>query len=82
MEKSMVCKKIVELLPRFIENDFTQEEYSEILEHLNSCERCKKEYESMKKLIDRIENIPLLNVPPSFKEAVMKIIKKEKDGTK
>lgn len=74
----MVCKKILELLPRFIENDFTQEEQQEIVSHLKICERCKREYEAMKKLIETLESIPPLNVPSSFKEAVMKKLK-EKD---
>lgn len=75
----MICKKIVELLPRFIENDFSKEEYAEIARHLEECERCKKEYEAMKKLIDRLETMPLLNVPKSFKESVMKSLKEMKD---
>ncbi len=76
----MICKKVVELLPRFIENDFSEEEYNDILKHLKTCKRCKKEYESMKALIDKLETIPLINVPPSFKDAVMKNIKKGKNG--
>jgi anti-sigma factor RsiW len=79
----MICKKIVELLPRFIENDFTPDEYKEIESHLEECERCRKEYEAMKSLIDRLESMPLLNVPKSFKESVMKNlkeIKEKKDG--
>ncbi len=75
----MICKKIVELLPRFIENDFSANEYEEIARHLEECERCRKEYEAMKKLIDCLENIPLLNVPDSFKESVMKNLEKIKD---
>lgn len=75
----MICRKIVELLPRFIENDFTNEEYDEIARHLEKCERCRKEYEAMKTLIDRLESIPLLNVPKSFKESVMKNLEKMKD---
>ncbi|MCX7830843.1 MAG: zf-HC2 domain-containing protein [Acidobacteria bacterium] len=79
----MICKKIVELLPKFIENDFSKEEYKEISTHLEGCERCRKEYEAMKKLIDCLETMPLINVPKSFKESVMKNIdkiKEKKDG--
>lgn len=75
----MICKKIVELLPRFIENDFSSIEYDEIVRHLDECERCRKEYEAMKRLIDHLENMPLLNVPQSFKESVMKNIKEKKE---
>lgn len=71
----MICKKIIELLPRFIENDFSPDEYREIAKHLEECERCKKEYEAMKNLIERLETMPLLNVPKSFKESVMKNLK-------
>jgi len=66
------CKKILELLPRFIENDFSLEESQEIVEHLASCDSCQAEYDAMSRLLDTLDALPTISVPPSFKDAVMK----------
>ena len=66
------CLKILELLPRFIEDDFSQEESEEIRVHLKGCEACQREYDAMRRLVDTLETLPTLDVPSSFKEAVMK----------
>lgn len=66
------CLKVLDLLPRFIENDFSEEESAEILAHLESCPSCQAEYESMRHLIDTLETLPAIDIPPSFKEAVMR----------
>jgi hypothetical protein len=81
-DKEMLCKKVLELLPRFIENDFLDEESRDIKAHLDECDRCRKEYEAMKKLLDRLETIPLLNVPTSFKDAVMRHLPEKSDNDK
>lgn len=66
------CQKILDLLPRFIEDDFTLEESEEIRDHLSGCEACRMEYEAMRRLVDTLETLPVLDVPASFKEAVMR----------
>ena len=71
-ESSTRCLKVLDLLPRFIENDFSEEESQEILKHLESCPSCRAEYDSMLRLVDTLETLPILAVPPSFKEAVMR----------
>jgi predicted PP-loop superfamily ATPase len=81
-EKEMRCKKILELLPKFIENDFSDMESDEIKTHINSCGKCRKEYEAMKKLVDRLEEMPLVSVPTSFKDAVMRHLPGKKNEDK
>ncbi|HNQ78412.1 MAG TPA: zf-HC2 domain-containing protein [Acidobacteriota bacterium] len=81
-EDAMRCKKVLELLSRFIENDFADEESAEIKAHIDKCEGCRKEYEAMKSLLDRLETIPLVCVPLSFKDAVMKHLPEKKDEDK
>jgi len=66
------CLKILDLLPRFIENDFSPEESAEILEHLASCASCEAEHEAMSRLLNTLEGLPSIGVPASFKDAVMK----------
>jgi anti-sigma factor RsiW len=73
------CKKILELLPRFIENAFTPEQSAQIGEHLGSCPTCQAEYESMRRLVDALETLPSIGVPESFKDAVMKHLPPPKD---
>jgi anti-sigma factor RsiW len=51
------CLKVLDLLPRFIENDFTDEESAEILAHLESCPSCQAEYEAMRHLVDTLETL-------------------------
>ena len=66
------CLRVLELLPRFIEDDFSLQESEEIRAHLLGCEACRMEYEAMRSLVDTLETLPTLEVPASFKEAVMK----------
>lgn len=68
------CNKILALLPRFIENDFTAEESTEIRDHLSTCPTCQTEYESMRRLLDTLDTLPSVGVPASFKDAVMRHI--------
>jgi anti-sigma factor RsiW len=77
----MRCRKVLELLPQFIENDFSDEESREVMEHLSSCEGCRAEWEAMRKLVDRLEETPVVGVPPSFKEAVMRLLPPERPGS-
>jgi anti-sigma factor RsiW len=74
------CLKVLELLPRFIEDDFSPEESEEIRAHLKDCEACQKEVDAMRRLVDTLETIPTLDVPSSFKEAVMKHLPSKPDA--
>jgi anti-sigma factor RsiW len=72
--ETMHCNKILDLLPRFIENDFSPEESDEVWSHLSECDACRHEYEAMNRLVDTLEGLPPIGVPSSFKEAVMKAL--------
>lgn len=73
------CLKVLDLLPRFIENDFSLEELVEIMGHLAICASCQAEYEAMSRLLETLEALPSVGVPPSFKDAVMKHLPPIKD---
>lgn len=70
----MHCHKVLELLPRFIEDDFSDEESREIAAHLESCESCSLEHRAMRDLVERLEAIPSVPVPAAFKESVMRLL--------
>lgn len=76
----MYCAKVLELLPRFIENDFSPEETGEIWGHLAECETCRGEYEAMHHLVETLESLPPVGVPSAFKEAVMRALPPKKGG--
>ncbi len=79
-DKQMRCRRVLELLPRFIENDFSPEESASIFKHLEGCPSCRAEYEAMVHLVDTLEAIPAIGVPPSFKDAVMRRIPTPEGG--
>jgi len=74
----MLCVKVLELLPRFIENDFSEAEMEEIRRHIETCERCEAEYRAMLSLVDRLDQLPVVGVPSSFKSAIMHRLSKDK----
>lgn len=78
-KKTDRCLKILNLLPRFIENDFSAEESAEISAHLAECKSCRSEYEAMTRLVEALEAMPTIGVPSSFKDAVMELLP-EKDN--
>lgn len=65
------CQRVASQLDRFIENDFSEEERLEIMAHIGDCPSCQQEFEAMNALIAALEDIPLLDVPPAFKDSVM-----------
>ena len=74
----MHCRKVLELLPKFIENDFSEEERSAVEAHLRECEECRLEFEAMGRLVETLESLPPVGVPKSFKEAVMRALPAQK----
>ncbi len=74
------CLKVLALLPRFIENDFTPEEAEQIRSHLSACPSCLAEYEAMRGLVETLESLPNIGVPASFKDAVMRHLPPSKDS--
>jgi anti-sigma factor RsiW len=79
--RAMRCRKVLELLPRFIEDDFSDDESLEMSEHLATCEGCRAEWQAMRNLVDRLEETPVVGVPTSFKEAVMRLLPPKGSGS-
>ncbi len=76
------CIRILSLLPRFIENDFSPGESEEIRKHLDACPSCREEYASMARLLETLDALPVLGVPATFKDAVMRHIPGPEGGKK
>lgn len=54
--KSLTCKEILALLPKYTENAVTSEEAVLIEEHLCNCHECFEKYLSLKNISDKIKN--------------------------
>jgi len=74
----MHCRKVLELLPSFIENDFSPSERATVEAHLAECEACRLEFEAMARLVEKLESLPPVGVPRSFKDAVMRALPPKK----
>jgi hypothetical protein len=66
MEKFHVKDKISEYIDRML----SQEEFSLVKEHLDSCPECMEEYEEMVKIIGHMNQMESLETPDSFVEKV------------
>jgi len=58
-------------LQKFIENEFSPAQRAEIDRHLASCPDCRREYEAMRSLIDTLDQSRIVQVPDSFRSALM-----------
>ncbi len=66
----MKCEEIKELLSPYLENDLNTEEKESVGEHLKDCQFCKKELEELKEMLLGLREIPEVEPPPYFLEAV------------
>lgn len=66
--KEIKCTIIQDILPLYIDGVVSQDTKEMVEEHLQDCENCRKEYESMKQE---------LYIPVENKESLLKAIKKK-----
>jgi hypothetical protein len=74
----MDCKKALELMQAYFDNELGEGEKEELEEHLRSCESCRKEFLMQKRIIENLKLIPLEDVPGSFNESLREKIAKLK----
>src|SRR6185369_7724221 len=70
-QDSSRCTRVLTRLQKFIENEFSPAQRAEIDRHLASCPDCRREYEAMRSLIDTLDQSRIVQVPDSFRSALM-----------
>lgn len=79
----MNCKPdAIKLMHTYLDGDLTQEEESQLLSHLTSCKSCQKYFHELKRTIQEIQHIELIDVPDDFTTNVMNQLPEEKRRTK
>lgn len=63
---------------RYLEDSFSPSSYKEFEAHINSCEACRKEFETWKDLKEQLNAASNISMPHSFKENVMARVAIEK----
>ncbi|KPJ74000.1 hypothetical protein AMJ52_02345 [candidate division TA06 bacterium DG_78] len=62
----MKCSEIKRKLSAFLDGEVSEEEKQIILEHLNTCDRCRKEFEALSQVSEVLEVIDEIQVSPFF----------------
>lgn len=74
----MSHEAIQELLSSYLDDDLSAEERQRVDEHLASCEACREELALLRLTVDALRDMPVLEAPGGFADAVMDRI--EMDG--
>lgn len=75
-KNSSRCTRVLTRLQKFIENEFSPAQRAEIDRHLAGCPDCRREYDAMRSLIDTLDRSRIVQVPDSFRSALMAKIRK------
>ena len=70
------CTRVLTQLQKFIENEFSPVQRAEIDAHLAGCPDCRREYDAMRSLIDTLDRSRIVQVPDTFRSALMAKIRK------
>ncbi len=68
----MRCEDVREIISLYIDNELNGEERNEIIEHLQSCEECNREYEDLLTIKRLLSETPEIELPSNFKEELHK----------
>ncbi len=72
------CGEYRQMIVRFFSRDLTMGEEKRLKEHLEICERCKKEFELQKQMESMLRERPLSEAPAAVIERVLAIIPERK----
>ncbi|AAM24129.1 zf-HC2 domain-containing protein [Caldanaerobacter subterraneus] len=74
----MDCKRALELMQAYFDNELGEKEKEKLEEHLRTCESCRREFLMQKRIIENLKLLPLEDVPESFNESLREKIAKLK----
>ena len=61
-----LCRKVRGMLSEYIDNRLDSENKSLVERHLETCEACSKELESLRMTVQLLHRVPEVSVPRSF----------------
>lgn len=62
------CGEIIELISLYIDNELDNESRNDIEEHIETCESCRSELESLREIVGVLGSIEDVELPSGFKE--------------
>lgn len=77
MNDGMNCERFSEIAYELAAGELEGEEYTRAMSHMNSCPRCKKEFEACKELLEALHSMSEAEAPPELLENVMSKISEE-----
>ena len=71
----MECRKISDLIMKYMDKDISAIESEKLLGHIKSCSDCNMEFEVLKSALHSVEEMPDLDLSYGFETKVMQAIK-------
>ncbi|OPX18266.1 hypothetical protein BXT86_02095 [candidate division WOR-3 bacterium 4484_100] len=71
------CRKYRDKLLDYIEQELSQKEQAELMEHLKHCPECKREYEALSNLYQMLENDEVELPAPQFFERLKERVRQQ-----
>lgn len=80
-ERIMKCSDSIELISLYLDKELDKESQLLLFKHTGECENCKRELEEMKSLMNKLDQIPLIELPENFHNELMVKIANTKKAT-
>lgn len=70
----MDCEKAFEWMSVYLDKQLDKDSSEKLMEHIEQCAHCKKEFELLKSIVEQLNNIPLVELPQGYHEELMQKI--------
>jgi hypothetical protein len=67
----MNCQEVSELMQRYLDQDLSEKEHEQLLDHIRSCTSCAELFERLKHLSAHLENLPKVAPPVSLVDQIL-----------
>lgn len=67
----MDCDKAFEMMSLYIDGELNKEEQEKLFEHIEGCEFCKQEFESLKDMVNALKEEEFLPLPDGYHEELL-----------
>ncbi|MGE5653992.1 MAG: zf-HC2 domain-containing protein, partial [Bacillota bacterium] len=73
----MDCRRARELLPSLVDNELSPSGRASLLEHLNQCQSCQAEWQSLRSVIRMVRSLPEVTPPSDFRDQLYRRLHNE-----